>query len=208
MNKQTIITTIGIIAILALIALGISYSQNIIPKQNYLLPVANQAEDALQNEQGLQNQIDDLMRQLSQLQNDDVAPFGRTTYTNDQYGFSFNYPADYRVEETYPGLADVQISLVNDDLMPKSFLVLYINPDGFGPIWVNIRYNLSYVGNQLHISERITQACEFCDDNNIDGISASISVNGVSYFFNAIYPRSGSFQEQMLKDMISSFRSF
>lgn len=95
MNKQTLLTTIGIIVIIALITLGIYYSQNITPKTNSLLPVANQTDDTLQNEQGLQDQIDDLISQLNQLnssdQDNDVVPFGYIAYANDQYGFSFNY---------------------------------------------------------------------------------------------------------------------
>ena len=88
MNKQTILTTVGIIAILALITLGIYYSQNITPKQNSLLPVANQTNNTPQNEQGLQDQIDDLISQLNQLNDGN----DRWTYNDAEIGISIDLP--------------------------------------------------------------------------------------------------------------------
>lgn len=207
MNKQTIITAIGIIVILALISLGLYYSQNITTKTNNLLPVANNALDNSQQIGDIEDQINDLINQLNQLKNEDITN-EYSTYTNNKYGFSFNYLSDYIVEETNSSLSESQIVLKEKSGLDNSGMTIFINPDGFGPIWYNIKYDLNYSNGKISVIDKITQKCDFCDENNSDTIIADVEVEGVKYFFTFWYLQSGNSKEQIFKDIITSFKFF
>jgi len=125
------------------------------------------------------------------------------TYTNSDFGITFNYPYEYTLEvrDSYMSMAELHLSLEHNN----SFIEVMVNPGGFGPIWVNIKYYLSYDHGKLEIDNRITQSCEYCDEG-VDSILASIEINKDNYFFNSSWPRSGGSKEQDIVDIIKSFR--
>jgi len=123
------------------------------------------------------------------------------TFTNSNFGITFNYPCEYALE-VKNSLAELHLSLKDND----SYIIIMVNPDGFGPIWANIRYYLDYDYGKLRIANRIIQSCEYCDNEGIDSIVTSIQPNEDNYFFNSIWPRNGGSREQDTKDIIESFR--
>jgi len=211
MNTKTIYIILAIVLVGAL-----SYYFLSQPATNQL-PASDDANSSVSDEaqddssdviENLQNQINDLQEQLSSKDQQSGSSVSNSndyeTYTNSEFGISFDYPNSYKVTRDEEGLGGWRISLERID--DSSTIMLVINPDGFGPIWANIKYYLSYDYGTLSIVNRTIQECEYCDDENKDSVVASIQTNKDSYFFNSSWPRSGASREQDTKTVIESFK--
>lgn len=220
MNIKIVYVVVGVIVI----SLSVYFFLNT-NLDNQQLPINNSntsepvVSDSVVNEsddtklEDLQNQIEDLQDQINDQNNQEETTFPdeeiskeHKTYTNNSFGISFNYPESYILEvKGGSSLAELHIALEDGATSGTSSINIMVNPAGFGPIWANIRYYLSYDNGELGIVNKVTQPCEYCDTEGIDSILGSIETGKDNYFFNSSWPRSGKSREQDTLDIIESF---
>ncbi|MCX6812176.1 MAG: hypothetical protein NTW79_00945 [Candidatus Berkelbacteria bacterium] len=138
----------------------------------------------------LQNQIDDLNKQLADLKS---PTYGWKTYTNSAYGFSFKYPT------TLSSIADKIPTTVQLDNSPTKNLEIsgdgkmiqvWANPGGFGLEGLRDAYTASIVDSKIIVSKKEPNPDWVVGDGNSQAVLGVMQYNNLSYLIAFVYPDS------------------
>jgi len=139
------------------------------------------------------------------------------TYINSVFGFSFQYPANYTVRDNLPKTwvattGPAQPLEISSSESQKPGLQMYVNPDGWGPIFSDIIYKISPQQGKIVVSERSVvpdDEAQYNDDGKIlitTRSDSEKSFGGNDYWFLFGFEEGTKDYEPVFKQILASFR--
>lgn len=133
---------------------------------------------------------------------------GWKTYENEEISFSFKYPQVYTIEkDNIPWKSNVGDNLVIKGENDNPILTLWVDPDGFGPFFPNITYNLKESGQGIEIAKRTVE--EQNENQTKDStliIAQDTSFLGSHHYLFHFSYKSGKDLEETFKTILSTFK--
>ncbi|MDD3480792.1 MAG: hypothetical protein PHW75_01005 [Patescibacteria group bacterium] len=143
------------------------------------------------------------------------------TYTNSEYGFSFMYPTGWVVEDNLQDKGEIPKS--SESLVIKfnnsvdTLISLMINPDGLGPIFADLTYDFKIINKELELADRDIVEYEegggLVDPANDgrtiispDNSTSKLEYSGDNYFFTAIMADSQTNKEELIVQILETFK--
>jgi hypothetical protein len=129
------------------------------------------------------------------------------TYENEEYeyGVFFKYPSDFEITE----IKDRRY-LKLDDSNKKILMILYINPDGFGPHFPNKTYEISEtIDGKIQIDSEELHSSKYISNEKFSIIASLKSKNGDFYWLSFSYDKynkEGKSYEPLFKKILSTFQ--
>jgi len=135
---------------------------------------------------------------------------GWKTYTNNEIGFSFKYPATYTITKNQPAGGPTGGLILQDTtntLEPE--LSLWVDPAGWGPFFPQIVYTLAQDGNGIKIVKREENESEYSPKDKIEimtkgGEGGQIGVHYYWFFFR--FNKGGADLEPVFQKILSTFQ--
>ena len=134
------------------------------------------------------------------------------TYTNDTYGFEFNYPQNAELSDNLPKTYTNSIPPSQNlqvYITPDTKMSVYINPDGFGPAFTDKTYYVDYSSSKgMYVTKSTNQdVSKYRNDNYIiidTPQTTRINDLGISITFR--FPKTEPDQEILFTQILSTFR--
>lgn len=132
-------------------------------------------------------------------------------YTNTDHKFSFQYPSTWTVTDTVQtanAFATPQQALIFTN--GATNLTVWVKPDGHGVPGSEIDYTMTYVNNQIVLSDRTVNTITNSDDNTFAIIKGninfkSVTINGTEYYMYAKGVTTTEL-ENTVKAIVTSFK--
>lgn len=138
------------------------------------------------------------------------------TYRSEKYGVEFGYPAEFEIAEeihvTYENGTDwYRIWVKNPNVKENPAMLLEINPDGYGPFFPDLNYNLTESTDQgiELLEENMYEPNEYNQDELmfiVAGIFSKTNKNTYSWHFT--YNEEGEDYSILFKDILATYKFF
>lgn len=134
------------------------------------------------------------------------------TYANNIFGFNFDYPENAEILDNLPKTQAQSIPPSQNlkiAFNPDTTMSVYINPDGFGPIFADKTYYIDYTNTKgLYITKTTEEGVsKYRDDNyTVIEIPQTTRINNLGIFITFRFPNSNPEQEGIFRQILSTFR--